>query len=95
VGSTHSCPPKSAHWFPVGFPVSSFLAGPFAGAHSASPFPAVVHGWFRSNSRSTDGSIFSIWLSGNGATPVAEPAPLERFVDGAAFLAAAAAISDN
>jgi hypothetical protein len=60
---------------------------------SAAPFPAVAHGWFRSNSRSTDGSIFSIWLSGNGATPVAEPAPLDTVGDGALLAAAFAALA--
>jgi hypothetical protein len=43
------------------------------------------------NSRSTDASGFSIWLSGDGATPVAEPAPLDAVGDGALLAAAFAA----
>src|SRR5262249_54086612 len=54
----------------------------------ASPLLAFADGSIWSNSCSTDSFKLSIWLSGNGATPVAEPAPLDAVGDGAAFLAA-------
>src|SRR6516225_4158290 len=63
-------------------------------------FGKVTSGWNKpnahvahmSNSRITDASGFSIWLSGNGATPVAEPAPLDAVGDGALLAAAFAAL---
>ena len=45
----------------------------------------------QSNSRIADASNFSIWVPGNGATPLAEPAPLDAIGDGALLAAAFAA----